>query len=130
MAVEGAPESSPELVKCPDHPTRDVVETCMRCGRFLCDWCVKLSPSWGPGLCASCQRHQAPRAAGHWLKGWLMLAGALLLILPVLGFKNVVLAIEILRDSDEAAQRGLALVALMIEVGVWGVTVLAAVQFF
>lgn len=26
----------------------------------MCDWCEKLAPSWGPGLCEACQRVRAP----------------------------------------------------------------------
>ena len=39
---------------------RASTSTCVRCGVFLCDWCEKLAPSWGPGLCPACQRYRAP----------------------------------------------------------------------
>lgn len=44
---------------CAAH-ARASTSTCVRCGLFLCDWCEKLAPSWGPGLCPACQRHRAP----------------------------------------------------------------------
>ncbi|MFZ5445506.1 MAG: hypothetical protein ACOZQL_36280 [Myxococcota bacterium] len=44
---------------CPLHG-RPSSTTCVRCGVFLCDWCEKLAPSWGPGLCADCQRRSPP----------------------------------------------------------------------
>ncbi|MBL8915373.1 MAG: hypothetical protein JNM17_32010 [Archangium sp.] len=27
----------------------------------MCDWCVKLAPDWGPGLCHECLKHEAPK---------------------------------------------------------------------
>jgi hypothetical protein len=42
--------------RCTEHPGRAAAATCTRCGNFICDWCVKLAPSWGPGLCAQCQK--------------------------------------------------------------------------
>jgi hypothetical protein len=36
-------------------------QTCTRCGVFLCDWCVKLAPDWGVGLCQDCLRIKAPK---------------------------------------------------------------------
>ena len=41
---------------CSEHPGRAAFAPCTRCGAFICDWCVKLAPSWGPGLCAKCQK--------------------------------------------------------------------------
>ncbi|MBL8954065.1 MAG: hypothetical protein JNK82_25030 [Myxococcaceae bacterium] len=42
--------------RCVEHPGRVAEAPCIRCGAFRCDWCVKLAPSWGPGLCAACQK--------------------------------------------------------------------------
>ncbi len=47
--------------RCVEHPDRTAAAPCERCGAFRCDWCVKLAPSWGPGLCAACQK-RAPTA--------------------------------------------------------------------
>jgi hypothetical protein len=41
---------------CPDHPTRVTTDTCVRCGRFLCDWCILTAPDWAPRSCAPCQQ--------------------------------------------------------------------------
>lgn len=41
---------------CADHPSRATTEPCARCGRFVCDWCVKTSPNWARGQCVTCQR--------------------------------------------------------------------------
>lgn len=41
--------------------TRPAEQTCKRCGVFICDWCVKLAPDWGPGLCHDCLKHAAPK---------------------------------------------------------------------
>ena len=37
--------------------------TCQRCGQFLCDWCVKLAPSWGAGYCGDCLHFVTPDTA-------------------------------------------------------------------
>src|SRR5262249_8680179 len=77
---------------CVDHPGRAVAATCLRCGRFVCDWCVKLAPSWGHGLCLDCQKKKGAgtvRSAGNWMTGPLLLAGVALLISPSLGFFRI-----------------------------------------
>lgn len=35
---------------------REATATCTRFGVFLCDWCVKLAPTWSIGLCAECMK--------------------------------------------------------------------------
>jgi len=45
--------------RCAEHPSRRAETPCVRCGTFICDWCVKLAPSWGPGLCLQCQKRTA-----------------------------------------------------------------------
>jgi hypothetical protein len=38
--------------------------TCKRCGGFICDWCEKLAPSWGPGYCNDCLHFVSPDESG------------------------------------------------------------------
>lgn len=47
------------------HHARVAQVPCARCGSLLCDWCVKLAPSWGQGLCPSCQHAAAPKAGAR-----------------------------------------------------------------
>lgn len=49
-------EPQAPLTSCVDHPTRAGATACLRCGRFVCDWCIKLAPSWAPGHCGACQQ--------------------------------------------------------------------------
>jgi hypothetical protein len=53
------------VARCGEHPGRAAEVPCTRCGAFLCDWCVKLAPSWGNGLCASCQKRVAAEPAAR-----------------------------------------------------------------
>ena len=54
--------SSPGDGVCQLH-ARPAQSTCKRCGGFLCDWCEKLAPSWGPGFCNECLHYVTPDTA-------------------------------------------------------------------
>ncbi|MFT3710165.1 MAG: hypothetical protein QM817_21270 [Archangium sp.] len=79
---------------CPLHQ-RPSEQTCARCGVFLCDWCVKLAPDWGAGLCSDCVRHTAPKTpvvrasfGASFLVAFLVLSGISAFVSFVLGLWN------------------------------------------
>jgi len=70
--------------RCEPHG-REATQTCRRCGVFLCDWCVKLAPDWGPGLCPGCQRLCAPPPPRRLPRSWTVrtVLGALMVAMVV-----------------------------------------------
>jgi hypothetical protein len=90
----------PSAAVCVEHPGRAAATACVRCGTFICDWCVKLAPSWGPGLCAKCQKlvHASsgePVAVSRLTRR----VGAILIVRPLIG---VYLVAGVMRFGMEA----------------------------
>src|SRR5439155_5363713 len=92
--MSGSPTPT-EPPRCVDHPTRSAEAACLRCGRFICDWCVKLAPSWAPAShCPPCQKQFAGApSAGHWMKGPLAFAAVGLVLNPAVS------AVELYRPT-------------------------------
>lgn len=67
--------------------SRPARSTCRRCGLFLCDWCEKLAPSWGPGYCNDCLQFVTPETAhlGRMSMGTMFVI-ALLAVMAMFGF--------------------------------------------
>lgn len=49
-----APSAVPAAARCPRHPEAYAVETCLRCGTFVCGDCLELKPSGA--YCEDCAR--------------------------------------------------------------------------
>jgi len=78
-----------EKPRCPDHPERESIGTCARCGRFMCEGCAAEKK---PLLCASCRTERIevvtfgvpPLTFSSGTSSAVrMLAGALHLVVPV-----------------------------------------------
>jgi hypothetical protein len=106
------------IASCTEHPGRAVATTCLRCGSFICDWCVKLAPSWAPGLCVKCQRvKHASEPPVMALSRPYMLVSVALFIRPWLGVAATLVAVTVgvraveLSDQALATQATFAIVA-------------------
>lgn len=75
---------------CTQHPSRPADTPCVRCGAFICDWCVKLAPSWGPGLCLDCQKRTGASTPKLPLSRGFMIVGAAVLISPFFTWNEIV----------------------------------------
>ncbi len=101
---------------CPLHG-RTARSTCERCGVFRCDWCEKLEPTWGAGLCAGCLRLSARQYRPPMrLPFWRMT------LVVLLGF---VAATRILAVAQAVAARQLEPVGLVKDVAVGVLAALA-----
>lgn len=113
---------------CTVHPGRPVSATCTRCGAFLCDWCVKLAPSWGPGLCQSCQKVKHVEAApAITLSRPLVLVSTVLMLRPWLGIGAFFSDLGLGADARAAGDTALATQALGLAAADALLTVLAFV---
>lgn len=87
--------SSPTDGACKLH-SRPARSTCKRCGLFLCDWCEKLAPSWGPGYCNECLHFVTPDTA-HLARMPMATMFAIALLGVITFFGSVGLRIELTR---------------------------------
>lgn len=109
--------------RCPLHQ-RPSEQTCTRCGTFVCDWCVKLAPDWGPGLCHECLRRDPPRTAVVRLT---LTTGFLVALLGLMGLASSGALLQSLFDS-QASNTGRAANALGAVIGFVGAGVVIAMN--
>ena len=126
--VRGGPAAENPLVRCAQHPARTADTPCLRCGAFICDWCVKLAPSWGPGLCLDCQTRaaEATPAKVPMTRGFVVV-GAAVLLCPFITWNEIVDAAALARESPEYQPTVTAVIAVLVVLLVWNAAAIVLV---
>lgn len=105
--------------RCGEHPDRRAETPCARCGTFICDWCVKLAPSWAPGLCLPCQKRTAGVEPGRipLTRGFIVVAAATLLC-PFMTLNELGETVRLRQGTSEERLLAVAVLLLLL---VWNV---------
>jgi hypothetical protein len=114
--------------RCGEHPDRAAEAPCTRCGAFRCDWCVKLAPSWGPGLCASCQKRQAVDPAAKLPRSRLFMFVSFGVLLGPFFTGAELKGVLALREEETVVQSVvMAIAAVLVVLLVWNVAAILLV---
>jgi hypothetical protein len=120
-------------VDCSEHPGRAATTPCVRCGGFICDWCVKLAPSWGAGLCLTCQKRAPNSAVAVPKTRMFIVAGSALLIGPFLSLMDLNDLLKMGRAAADTADKhaaAIATIGIVLVLAMMAANVVGAALFF